>query len=139
MNNLPCGEYGCYCFQPPRPSKSKKVLNFFLHLGLLEGSSQLVPPLILGTSIYLIYPSLPTFAINIRYIIPGSYTWKMCSASKWLGSPPFISHKQGHGWKGAHNRILRGRSNDHHGTIDHVSPSPGMVIDHRQSFPVTQL
>ena len=35
------------------------------------------------------------------------HTWRIIPFSKWLGSPPFISHKKAI-WKGSHNPILRG-------------------------------
>ncbi len=37
------------------------------------------------------------------------HTWRIIPDSKWLGSPPFISHETAI-WKGAHNPILRGRN-----------------------------
>ncbi len=38
------------------------------------------------------------------------WTWRIIPVSKWLGSPPFISHKKAI-WKGSHNPILRGFTN----------------------------
>ncbi len=34
-------------------------------------------------------------------------TWRIIPVTKWLGSPPFISHEKAV-WKGSHNPILRG-------------------------------
>ena len=40
-----------------------------------------------------------------------------------MGLPFFFSHQQTAIWKGRKNPSFRGRSNDHHGTINHIRPS----------------
>ena len=43
----------------------------------------------------------------VAYYNPYMTTWRIIPVSKWLGSPPFISHEKAI-WKGSHVALLRG-------------------------------
>ena len=59
---------------------------------------------------YILYVRIPPFLVPEMFgeysACPGR-TWRIIPVSKWLGSPPFISHKKAI-WKGSHNPILTG-------------------------------